>query len=791
MISINSLIEKKLKPLNLIFIIPTFILTIIYIFAPFKSNQFTYEWNPKVDGDSSRLTLLELNPKEFEIDLPCIAIGQQKQWIFEALGGPAFLFEADANHFYFTTGIPQSNSLIVNKFPRTNLNKYCSTILKFDDSLNGITISNGNVTKSFDLIKDTQFFFSSYVIWNNNLESKDFLLKVKTKTLVGTEKTLLKTIVFFLIFSLMLVRLRASLIKFSKSFLKSKFQVDRYDLLAIFIICFSIFTVAPMSDDGIYLIQARVLETVGSLIQFQYPVTFPTGHIHAWLNGISSTFNLGFIYSRIIPGFILYFNWTLISRISVNFQGPNEKSRILLFSLWALFVFSFGMTLRPEPYISLIFLGLIYFLTKSPPDKLGNSISYSIIGTSLALAIHQSGFVILFASIPIWIRGFKKQSSLKQDFEKICYSLIIAVLIFFQNSSFFLFFKRYQDFERVNSWPQAFTGDFRWGYPPYFEYMRLIHLKFATPSQVLLVILTLFVFLGLLSSYSRVKKSLIFQESNNYLIYLTLLSAPFGLILAPSKWTGHYAALFSVLIIGCLLIRKFLNNFIKFYYALILISIFSLILPWKNGGSNTLNLNLEFRSKYFESFLNFKLLIFVFILTLYVLLLIVSRFIKSFSVRSTSIFSAFIIMLNPLMQISPNFIDSLNRDQGWTFTRQIFREILKEKGECGIFDKVELSKIPIDVKVEKFIFNQESYVYYACLNPILPEMGVWSYPKYSVGGIPVWDQQRLANKSLIEKIYCPTFENRSFEDEIDRCIYKWTSLIPDMPLVSSEKVYVY
>jgi hypothetical protein len=789
--SIKILMKNTIKPFKLINAILVLMLSIIYIFAPFKSDQYTYEWNPKVDGNSSRLTLLELNPKEFEINLPCIAIEQQKEWIFEALGGPAFLFEADANYFYFTTGIPNSNSLVLNKFPRTNLNENCSTVLKFDDDLNGIRITSGNVTKSYRLIQDTKFFFSSYVKWNDNLDSEDFLLKVKTKTLVGTEKALLKTVIFFLIVSILLFNLRALLIRYLRVFHKFKIQVDVYDLLAIFVVIFAIFTVAPMADDGIYLIQARILETVGSLIQFHYPVTFPTGHIHARLNGISSSFNLGFFYARIIPGLILYLNWKLTSLISVNLQNATHKSKIMLFSFWSLFVFSFGITLRPEPYISLIFLGLIYFLVKSNPDRLSDSISYSIIGTSLALAIHQSGFVILFASLPVWILGFNRRSSIKHDFEKIYYSLVIAVLIFFQNSSLFLFFKRYQNFERVNSWPQAFTGDFRWGYPPYFEYMRIIHLKFATPSQILLVTLTFFVFLTLLISYSYVKKSSIVQHLNIYMIYLSLLSAPFGLILAPSKWAGHYAALFPVLIIGYFIIRKFSIRFLLFHNILILISIFSLILPWKNGGSNTLNLNLDFRTRYFERGLDYKILIFCIALFVFILYVVVSSFIKSSSVKNTYILSAFIIVLNPFMQISPNLIDSLNRDQGWTFSRQIFREILNEDGECGLFDKVEVAKIPIDLEMGTFVFNQENYAYFSCLNPILPEMGVWRYPKYSVGGIPVWDQQRLANKSNIEKVYCPTFKNRSFEDEIDRCIYKWTSLIPEMRLVSSEKVYVY
>jgi len=257
---IKNLIGNDTSPNKLIFGIPIFILAIIYIFTPFKSNQYTYEWNPKVDGNNARLTLLELNPKEFDINLPCVAISQEKEWIFEALGGPAFLFEADAKYFYFTTGNSQSSSLIINKMPRSNLNEDCSTVLNFQDNLNKIKITNGNITKSFELIQDTEFYFSSYVKWNSNLVSDDFLLRVKTKTLIGSEKTLFKTLNLFLILSLVLFHFRSSLIRFLRDIPKFKFHIGGYDLSAFLVIGFSIFTVAPMADDGLYLIQARILE---------------------------------------------------------------------------------------------------------------------------------------------------------------------------------------------------------------------------------------------------------------------------------------------------------------------------------------------------------------------------------------------------------------------------------------------------------------------------------------------------------------------------------------------------
>ena len=151
----------------------------------------------------------------------------------------------------------------------------------------------------------------------------------------------------------------------------------------------------------------------------------------------------------------------------------------------------------------------------------------------------------------------------------------------------------------------------------------------------------------------------------------------------------------------------------------------------------------------------------------------------------------FLIIVTPVSQIGPNLIDSLIPDKGWTFSRQIIGEIKNSGSECGIYNKNTLRKLGIDYNVDTFVFNQESFFYYSCLNQILPKGGIWTFPNFSVGGIPIWDQQRLANETRIERIYCPNFTTRSFDDEVDRCIYMWSSLIPDMRLIGIEKVSVY
>ena len=117
---------------NLALTIALFLSAIAFIFTPFQTTQHTYQWIPAKDGNNVRLSLLELNPDSFKINFPCFTTIERKQWIFEAKGGPAFLVEADKNYFYFTTGISQSETLVLNKVPRLLGSADCESVVIYD-----------------------------------------------------------------------------------------------------------------------------------------------------------------------------------------------------------------------------------------------------------------------------------------------------------------------------------------------------------------------------------------------------------------------------------------------------------------------------------------------------------------------------------------------------------------------------------------------------------------------------------------------------------------------------------
>jgi len=775
---------------NLVLTTALFLSTIAFVFAPFQTTQHTYQWIPAKDGNNVRLSLLELNPDSFKINFPCFTTIDTKQWIFEAKGGPAFLVEADKNYFYFTTGVSQSEILVLNKVPRLLDLVDCESVVIYDSKLKALQIFQGEKSDVVELTENTQFYFSSYTKWNPEIDPEGFQLEVKTRYLIDAQKGLTKLLILGILVFLLIVSFRDTIYELLRSKRKFKVKSDAFLKSSIFVVLIAIFFVSPMADDGLYLVAAKVLGETNILMQYQYPVVFPTGQFHALINGIFSGLNYGIFYYRLIPGIVLILIWILINSIVKTFTYIDIRMKILLFCLWILFVFTFGMTLRPEPYVVLIFLGLILMLLKYASSNIYIPFFYSVVASFLSLALHQSGFVVLAASIPLWIYLILSREIFNFKYKSLVKLFSLSALIFFFHSSFILYFQRYLNFERVLDWPQPFTGEFRWGYPPLYEYMRLIHLKFATPTQVLLVVLIFFILILLLIYSHTILKNYRELKLGEFLIYLSIISSPLGLILAPSKWTGHYAALFPLLILGLLLLGTTNQNRLFLYTTITVFGSLSYFLPWKNGGSDTINLDNNFAKYIFPNILLLRnYLPFLLLSVLFILAILYIRN-MSLSLNYSLMLAVPAILLSPILQISPSAIDSLYSSSGWTLPRQVLNSLHISSSNCGFFDREVLQSSGIDIENKTFIFSNENYVYYECLNPTLPKNGIWQYPNFSVGGVPVWDQQRLANESMIEKLFCPTFTNRSFNDEIDRCIYKWTSKIPNMTLVRSESFLI-
>ena len=762
-----------------------------FIFLPFQSYEHTYQWNPAVDGNKVRLSLLELNPESFEINFPCLTEINSRQWIFEAKGGPAFLVEADKNYFYFTTGAARSDTLVLNQIPRLIKKLSCESKIIYDSKRGALEISNSEETKIHKLAEGTLFYFSSYTQWNPDVKPEDFKLVIKTKSLVDAQKNYIKIINCAILIFLLLISFKDKIQDLIRHRKNVKFGLDHFDKFSILVLLFAAVFVAPMADDGLYLIAAKVLNETNILMQYQYPVTFPTGQIHAVMNSLSAHFSLGFFYHRIIPGLILFAIWKIINSILKIFIYINQGYKVLFFSLWMLFVFSFGMTLRPEPYVVLIFFGFILLLLKYSNSTLRIPLYYSVVASSLSLALHQSGFVIVASSISFWIYLLVSRKVLILNLKFVFNLFSLSTLIFFLNSSLILYFKRYSNFGRVNEWPQPFVGEFKWGYPPYLEYMRLIHVKYATPSQVLIILLIFLTLLLLLVFSQTILRKFSDSRLNMLLVYSAIVSAPIGLILAPSKWSGHYAALFPVLILGLVILIESISSKFFLFSSIIFVGSLSYLWPWQNGGSSTSNFDKNFRNSLFPKILELQNILAYGLPFLLIILLLLRLKNNELGLKLVRSLSLFVILLSPMLQIAPNVIDSFYPSRGWTFPRQVINSLNFSRSDCGFYDIDELHNSGIDVNKDSFIFATETYAHFECLKPTLPVNGIWQYPNFSVGGIPVWDQQRLAYESKIEKVYCPYYRNRSFNDEIYRCIYKWTSNILNMKLINSRKIWVY
>ena len=140
-----------------------------------------------------------------------------------------------------------------------------------------------------------------------------------------------------------------------------------------------------------------------------------------------------------------------------------------------------------------------------------------------------------------------------------------------------------------------------------------------------------------------------------------------------------------------------------------------------------------------------------------------------------------IILLSIVKQVFPTTIDSVIGSAGWTMNRQITTGIIDENMRCGLFDKDRLINFDIYYQ-DKFLFSN-NYINSPCFKPVDFSRGIWEYPDYVIGEIPVWDQQRLAFRSKIKLVQCFEPINRTYKSDLETCIHSWESEIPQMNLL--------
>lgn len=780
---------KRKRHFELLASLILILISLSIIFLPFQKEIFRYQWSPGTEENETRLTLIEFEPDQFELKIPCALITDSNDWILEAKGGKALQIAIFSNELIILLGNKNTDEIFTYTF---NLSKIspCNLInLTFNKNSRELVLNTDQSFSTQILIdKDARFEIASYMAWNPIIASNQVKIKVETSSNLFLNKSQIRKIIDLVVILIIGIWVFITLGPFLKKTLSLKYTIktNKYDYLSISYLIFLIFALHTILDDGLYLIQTQLMRQTGVLSQYLYPVPFPVGDWHFMVTSLFLQDTPNIAALRLIPAFALFLIWRVFYNKWLNPQISDKPANYLIFFtwiLWAFFAATFLLSLRPEVYVALILiLGLVVIKDYFLEGKTKN-FYFSISLALLALSLHQTGIVVLFLMVPAWLHFIfiKRLSGL--SLYKLSLHILLGIYIFFVNSNAITLFAKVRDFEAVNDWPLPFHETLTWNEPPWAEWKRIEHifladsLRFTAGLIVVSTVLLLVVFLFERRSHAS-------KSDELFLISIVVASA--SLAFAPSKWVDHYGALLPLVLVTFVYFFSSVNkNYVSMGVTLIsFFSLFALNRSWVAGGKNIYTLDLEntiVASIYFlaaNKNLNFQ--VSVFLTFVFVLLIIYAYFKTQFI--SLILFSAALLSLLTVRQIAPTTVDAVIGTEGWAMSRQISAELINSDYRCGIFSEKDLAISNINHRAKFAFATPQDYAVYPCLRPTPIEAGVWIFPDYSIGNLHRWDQQRLMNRMNAETIYCFDSSPRFSSDNFDNCIYQWQSEIPQMRL---------
>lgn len=768
------------------------LLSILILTLPFTKEVFEYKWTPSKDGLEARLTLINFEPDFFELRVPCELVTSTNDWIFEAKGGKALRISIFENRIDVLLGSKISDKIFPYYF---NLNeiKECEFVyLSFKENTRDLSLRADDVLVQSSLIdKDARFELASYVVWNPLVSRSNVEVSLNTSSNLFLKKSLFREVIDRVVFLIIIIWVFINLINYIRKIekVKYRFRFDRYDFLSLSFLTFLIFGLHTILDDGMYLIETQVLRQTNVFTQYLYPVPFPVGDWHFKITSIFLGDNPNFAALRIIPAISLFLIWKIFCMNWLNFQGSEKKAdylKLFTWAIWAFFAATFLLSLRPEVYVSLIMLLCLVIVRDYFFGNKITSLYLSISLTMIALSLHQTGIVVFFLMAPAWLHFIFINKLRGISLRKFSLHFLLGVYILFVNSNVNLLLSKVRDFEAVNDWPLPFHETLSWNDPPWAEWKRIEHTFLADSLRFTAGLIVVFTII-LLTVFLKRKHLQLLNSEKLFLGSIVIGSA--GLAFAPSKWVDHYGALLPLVLVSFVFLynNKNKNYFLSATVFISSLTIIALNKSWVAGGKNIYTIDLNNRVintiYYLATDKYFLLVISLLLSTTLIVIFIISYFKSKFDL--ILIFSVSMLAALVVRQTTPTIVDAAIGTDGWAMNRQIAASLTKSDYLCGVFSKESLVSLNIDQDAKFAFATPQDYVIYPCLRPTPIESGIWIFPDYSVGNLHRWDQQRLMNRMNAETIYCFDSSPRISSNNFDACIYKWTSEIPQMRLVSS------
>ena len=776
-------------------------LSVAFALLPVEQQVAEYTWEPAEAGPTVPLILLEHTPAEFELELPCDLLDGDSTEVFRSTREPdrvgALVVRAGDGRI--TASVPphpeepDGPETIVGLEGDADLD--CAFVVSYTRETGTLALEEvGRAGQRDEAIAPDAFDLTG-LHWA--APADDVRGRVVTTAHVNVRNSVWQKSALALVALLGL----SVLVLGWRSKRSSRREAGTATLrgpslrawrphgseVAVSVLCALLaFIDLPRVDDGRILARSRLLsnwDLTGNLVVLYENQVLPQRWLYEWFLGHAVSWSSTIPVLRLPAVIFVVAGWVLLRRLVIPALIPNGSSPAVFGVsglVYAVFAMAWGTTLRPEPLLVLLVVGVLA-LVATWPDQPRSGHYGAIVGLAgLAVATHVAGLAAVFAAMPLLLR--RLPTDLRHDPVQVltgaAWGGAFSVVAMFLGSNLQRTFSAVTGFEE--------TGDHDFGPLDTLAYLDNVD-NSTVPMMLAAGLGIVAILVTLLSSARRLRGPAILPPDA---IVLGAALSPFGLLFTPSKWHWHLLVLAPVAVVGWALLAKRVDRrwAPTSAFHLLVATVLGLMLAWA--------LRPAWRGRMLASWADTGLrhvsseiwssrLPWLFgdgvRWWLWAVLLLgvaaVARWLlrrRASEARDAGVLAWLLVaclVVASTVQLAPPVADAVVAGDEWTFVRQSVVGTFSDQARCGVpshtpsvGEFVDRQGGASSVSTSTRIAGHSTVFMYApCHDPISQEFGVWQVPPLLMGSLP-GRQSRILVEYDERRIGCNSFpQERSGE----------------------------
>ena len=531
---------------RLVFGLAALACAVSFALMPLEQQTIDYVWNPETDGTGVPLMLIERVPDSFDLSFPCAVANDSDGLLFTSSrsleGVPALAVEAVSRRIVveFSTKNGGERSTLELEL-ESKVAPDCAVSVTYDRAASELLVeAEGSIATL-----DEASFEVTGLHWFADTQS--VYATVRTVPSSAVRNSIAQKSVIGLLAALALVAAWQPALNWARRSLRSgwwRLRLSEWAMIGV--VVFVALVDLPRVDDGRILSRARLLagpELLANVSTVYENRPVPQRWLYEWILGTTVGWSNVIVVMRslsIVAGVVA---WILFRRkiLPKLVQGsPSGAVVIGAWSVHALFTAAWLATLRPEPVLVALFAGVLALMATWPRHPRAWPYTLGLVFIGLSVATHVLGILSLISAIPVivWARRDISRDPIRVT-SGIVWGLTFAIIFGFIGSNIRHSISALIDFRDADLHSLGLLDS-----------TRYVELTIETTSVTMRASMMLFGIAAVaLLAQTATLDDWRFSSRRTAIIFGTAI-APFGLLLAPSKWVWHLAILAPIAVVG-------------------------------------------------------------------------------------------------------------------------------------------------------------------------------------------------------------------------------------------------